>query len=387
MPSFPRRKLLLATTILAAAALAAYVVVRPAAPPSAPPPADMVTVVLDGKTCQPPNLTAPAGRTTFLIRNLGPKTTEWEILQGNMVLEERENIAPGQSQTMTVTLEPGVYDITCSAKSKFIADLRGKLTVTGDASAAKPRPAELIGALAEYRFTVYEEAGELVDKTAALAEAVKAGDVAAARALYAPARVHYERIEPVAELFADLDGAIDSRADDHEKREADPGFTGFHRLEYALWAENSLQGMGVVADKLVADVTELQSRLRALDIPPGRMAGGAALLMEEVAATKISGEEERYSRTDLWDIAANVDGAERIVALLRPLLVKADAPLVERIEGKLVAVRAVLAGYALPESGYRSYDTLTEADRNALRASVTALAEDLSRLRGTLGLD
>jgi iron uptake system component EfeO len=288
---------------------------------------------------------------------------------------------------MTVTLEPGVYDITCSAKSKFIADLRGKLTVTGDASAAKARPAELIGALAEYRFTVYEEAGELVDKTTALAEAVKAGDVAAARALYAPARMHYERIEPVAELFADLDGAIDSRADDHEKREADPGFTGFHRLEYALWVENSLQGMGAVADKLVADVTELQGRLRALDIPPGRMAGGAALLMEEVAATKISGEEERYSRTDLWDIAANVDGAERIVALLRPLLVKADAPLVERIEGKLVAVRAVLAGYALPESGYRSYDTLTEADRNALRASVTALAEDLSRLRGTLGLD
>ena len=349
----------------------------------------VTTVVLDGKTCQPANLTVPAGRNTFLIKNVGPRTIEWEILKGVMVIEERENIRAGQSQTMTVTLEPGTYEITCSPRSKFVADLRGKLEVIAAPGGAptKPTPAEMIGALAEYRFYVFEEVSELMDKTTAFVEAVKAGDVAQAKALYAPARVHYERIEPVAELFSDLDGAIDSRADDHEKAEADPTFTGFHRLEHALWVDGSTKDMEAVADKLLTDVAELQSRVRSLDIPAGKMAGGAALLLEEVAATKISGEEERYSRTDLWDFAANLQGAGKVVDLLRPMLVKLDAPLVDRIDTNMAAVKAVLDRYATPDGGFQTYDKLTDADRAALQGPVTTLAEDLSRLRGTLGLD
>ena len=247
-------------------------------------------------------------------------------------------------------------------------------------------PMELVQPMAHYKAYVAGEVTMLVAETEKFAAAVKAGDLKAAQALYAPTRVHYERVEPIAELFSDLDGSVDSRADDHDQKEKDPGFTGFHRIEYGLFSEQSTAGLEPFADKLVADVKDLQGRIADLTIPPTKMVGGAAGLIEEVAATKITGEEDRYSHTDLWDFQANIDGAAKIVDLLHPLTEKADKPLQDKIDANLETVDAVLAKYRRPDGSFDTYDKLTDADRLALKGPVTELAEDLSKLRGTLGL-
>ncbi|MBE9607197.1 iron uptake system protein EfeO [Acetobacteraceae bacterium H6797] len=252
--------------------------------------------------------------------------------------------------------------------------------------AAPVSPLELAGPIAQYKLYVLSEAKALVEATARFTAAIKAGDLAKAQALYASTRVHYERIEPLAELFSDLDTAIDSRADDHDKAEQDPGFTGFHRIEYGLFAKRNTDGLAPFADKLLADTKELQSRIAGLTTPPEKVVGGAAALIEEVAATKISGEENRYSGADLSDFQANVDGAKKIVDLLRPLLAKADAALLAKVDANFKTVDDILARYRTAD-GFKNYETLTQADRNALQAPITVLAEDLSRLRGTLGLD
>lgn len=258
-------------------------------------------------------------------------------------------------------------------------------TVTAAPSFAAS-PLDLVAPVSEYKIYVSQGVDKLVKDTKVFTDAVKAGDLAKARALYAPTRVSYEMIEPIAELFSDLDGSIDSRADDHEKAEKDPDFTGFHRIEYGLFAQNSTEGLAPFADKLLADVTELQSRIKGLTVPPDKMVGGAAALIEEVAATKISGEEDRYSHTDLWDFQANVDGAKKIVDLLRPLVAKEDKALAEKIDANFATVDTTLAKYRLKDGGFETYDKLSEADRKALAAMVTTLAEDLSKLRGVLGL-
>ena len=261
------------------------------------------------------------------------------------------------------------------------------LVTAAHADQGKPSPLALARPLAQYKIYVMRESDELVAGTRAFTDAVKAGRLDQAKSLYAPTRVHYERIEPVAELFGDLDPAIDSRADDHELKEQDPGFTGFHRLEYGLFAQDSTKGLAPFADKLVADVLTLQARIKALTVPPEKAVGGAAALLEEVAATKISGEEDRYSHSDLWDFKANVDGATKIVDLLRPQTRMADGALSGKIDANLGRVDDILAKYKRPEGGYAIYDKLSEADRRALQGPVTTLAEDLSMLRGTLGLD
>ena len=344
-----------------------------------------VKVTVTDKQCEPMSLTVNAGKTQFLIVNQSQKAQEWEILKGVQVVEERENIAPGFSQKLTANLQPGEYDMTCG----LLTNPKGKLIVKGQATADAAKSEALLSlgtAITDYKAYVTAETAELVKGTKAFTDAVKAGDIEKAKSLYAPTRQHYERIEPIAELFSDLDGSIDAREDDYEKKADDPKFTGFHRLEKALFGDNSVKGMDTYADQLYTDVQELQKRISELAFPPSKVVGGAAGLIEEVAATKISGEEDRYSHTDLWDFQANVDGAQKIVNLLRPQLQKNNAELLGKVDANFKKVDAILAKYRTKD-GYETYDKLTDADRNALKGPITTLAEDLAQLRGVLGLD
>ncbi len=259
------------------------------------------------------------------------------------------------------------------------------LAFAGQALAADPS-LDLVGPLSDYKIFVAENTAQLVTDTEAFVAAIKNGDVEKAKSLFAPTRLSYERIEPIAELFSDLDVSIDARADDYEKAEQDEAFTGFHRIEYGLWSEGTTEGLEGYADRLLADIRELDSRITALTFPPEIVVGGAAVLMEEVAATKISGEEDRYSRTDLWDFDGNFDGAEKIYTLFRPMVEAENADFVTKVDANFKAVDEVLAKYRTAEGGFVSYEELTDADRTVLAAKVNTLAEDLATLRGKLGL-
>ena len=240
--------------------------------------------------------------------------------------------------------------------------------------------------IASYKSYITAEVSALVRDTQVFVDAVKADKLAEAQAAYAPAHQHYERIEPVAELFNDLDGSMDAREDDFEKKAEDPKFTGFHRIEKGLFADKSTSGLAPLADQLIKDTLELQKRVADLKITPKAFVGGTAELIEEVASKKITGEEDRYSRTDLWDFQANVDGAQKIVGLLQPLLVKDDPALHKKIDENFGKVDKILAKYRT-KAGFESYEKLTDKDRLALKGPVTALAEDLSTLRGLFGID
>ena len=252
-------------------------------------------VAVNDEKCDPMEISVPSGQTVFNIQNNSSRKLEWEILKGVMVVDERENIAPGLTDKMTVTLLPGEYEMTCG----LLTNPRGKLTVTDSgfkATADQADMAKLEKPLAEYKVYVQGEAKELVAKTEAFVKAVKAGDIEKAKSLFAATRYHYERIEPIAELFNELDPAIDAREDDFKAGPKDPEFTGFHRIEYALWIEKSTAGVQQTADKLDADVKKLAAEIDALSFPPNKVVGGAAVLVEEVAGSKISGEEDRPPR-------------------------------------------------------------------------------------------
>ena len=343
-----------------------------------------VDVTITDKGCEPNALTVAPGKTSFKVRNASRRAVEWEILKGVDVVEERENMLPGFVQTLTATLQPGNYQITCG----LLSNPKGSLKVEpSSGAAAAPSPMDLVGPLAAYKAYVAGEVDALVASTDRLVDAVKAGNLETAKSLYAPAHARYERVEPVAELFNDLDGSLDSREDQFEKKANDPAFTGFHRIEKGLFADGSTEGLGPLAERLKADVSDLRHRVAGLTITPKAMVGGAANLLEEVGSKKISGEEDRYSRTDLWDFQANLDGAQEIVALLRPLVAPRNPALDTRVGDNFKKVDAILARYRAPGGGFVSYEKLSSEDRMRLKGPVTALAEDLSTLRGTLGIE
>ncbi|ASP17188.1 Imelysin [Neisseria sp. oral taxon 020 str. F0370] len=369
---------------------------KPAAPASgeaaasgaaAAPNADgSINIAVTDTACDPMELTVPSGKTVFNIKNNSGRKLEWEILEGVMVVDERENIAPSLSDKMTVTLMPGTYEMTCG----LLTNPRGKLVVTDSGFKADPAQADmakLAQPLADYKVYVQGEAKLLVEKTEKFAAAVKAGKVDEAKALFADTRVHYERIEPIAELFNELDPAIDSREDDYKEKAKDDAFTGFHRIEHALWVDNKIDDkVKETADKLDKDVKALKAEIDVLSFPPSKVVGGAAALIEEVAGTKITGEEDRYSHTDLSDFQANIDGSQKIVELFRPMIAEKDKALLDTVDANFKQINDILAKYKKGD-GFETYDKLSEADRTQLKAPINTLAEELGKLRGVLGLN
>ena len=261
------------------------------------------------------------------------------------------------------------------------------LTLSPLAAFAATAPLDLVGPVSDYKIYVTEEIAELVTQTQAFTDAINKGDLATAKKLYAPTRVHYESIEPIAELFSDLDASIDSRVDDHEKGVTAEDFTGFHRIEYALFSQNTTKGLETLTAKLNTDVNDLKTRVDGLTFPPEKVVGGAAALLEEVAATKISGEEDRYSHTDLYDFQGNIDGAKKIVDLFRGQIEKQDKAFLAKVDKNFATVDKILAKYKTKDGGFETYDKVKENDRKALVGPVNTLAEDLSMLRGKLGLN
>lgn len=263
----------------------------------------------------------------------------------------------------------------------------GLLHAPLSAFAATQSPLDLVGPVSDYKIYVIENVDQLAVETAKFTDAIKKGDIATAKQLYALTRVYYEAIEPIAELFSDLDASIDSRVDDHEAGVTAEDFTGFHRLEYGLYAQNSTQGLEALADGLLKDVKDLQARIAGLTFPPEKVVGGAAALLEEVAATKVSGEEDRYSHTDLYDFQGNIDGAKKIVDLFRPQIEGQDKAFAVKVDKNFATVEKILAKYKTPDGGFQTYDKVKDNDRKALIGPVNTLAEDLSTLRGKLGLN
>ncbi|GIH48808.1 iron uptake system component EfeO [Microbispora rosea] len=316
-----------------------------------------------------------AGTSTFSITNNGTKVTEFYVYAaGDRVMGEVENIVPGLTREVVVELPAGVYETACKPGMTG-KGIRGPLKVSGE---HKPltEDAKLAEAVASYKRYIKSQSDTLLGKTKEFTEAVKAGDVAKAKELYPVARTYWERIEPVAEVFGDLDPAIDARENDVPDGEE---WTGFHRIEKDLWVKKDVGGDGAIADKLMTDVNTIVTKSATVDLSPVQLANGAKGLLDEVATGKITGEEDRYSHTDLWDFDANLQGSKAAVQALRPVLEERDPELVKTLDAKFADAENALAAHRSGD-GWKLHTELSKDDLKALSDAINALAEPISKV-------
>ncbi len=348
---------------------------------------DEITVTINPHSCEPNALTVPAGHTRFRIVNRSDRAVEWEVLDGVLVLVERENIAPGLSQVISANLSPGDYAITCGLLSNPRGTLHVTPTAASDAAAkARPSMVAFIGPLSEFRVYLSSQGTALINAVTALQQAIEAGDLSQAQALYIPARVAYQRIAPAAQRLAELDKVINARADYFEKREQDPEFVGFHRLEYALFQQRNIEGLAPVAQRLLTDVTQLKQQLLAQSLPPEQLVSIIARNIRNMADVRASsGEEERYSHIDLNGFAANLEVTRKVIDLLRPLLSKSAAALLTQLDTATHALDAELNGLRVTD-GYSRYDSVGADQRTRLADKAKALADALDGIDPALGL-
>ena len=346
-----------------------------------------LTVQATDTECKLSAITAPSGNLTFAVTNGGSQVTEFYLLadDGLRIIGEIENIGPGLSRDLVLRAGPGEYFTAC--KPGMVGDgIRAAFSVTSseEDSAPSGNDAELVEqANRSYQAYVKDQTEQLVAKTTTFVELYKSGKDDEARALYAPARVHWERIETVAESFGDLDPKMDIREADLE-----PGqeFTGWHRIEKDLWPARAEgytpltdRERATYADDLLANTETLDKRIQQLEFTVDQIANGSRGLLEEVATGKVTGEEEYWSRTDLWDFQANVDGARVAFDGLRPILQNKDAELDTQIDKKFVALQGLLDGHRSGD-GFKYYNELSAAEVKQLSDAVNALSEPLSQL-------
>lgn len=396
----------LAVTGLAALALSGCVVNDAATK------ADALTVDATDSTCAVAAAEATSGTVAFDITNSGSEVTEFYLLaeDGLRIVGEVENIAPGASRSLTVTAQPGNYYTLCKPGMVGSGVGRAAFSVTGDAVEVDGPDAELKQQAVDlYAGFVKDQVGSLVPAVKELTDAYLAGDDESAREQFPNVRAFYERIEPVAESLGDLDPRIDYREVDAVAEGLD--WTGFHRIEKDLWepAKDALNSddssawqdwepstdeqRAEFAQLLVDDVQELYDYVHSDDFQSALddqgaagISNGAIGLLDEVANGKITGEEDWWSGTDMWDFAANVEGSEMAYSLVADLAARTDEgkALATEIEDGYAALKADLATYGSLEDGFVTYSELTDDDRRVLTDDINTLAEPLSQLTATI---
>ncbi|MDT0549520.1 MULTISPECIES: iron uptake system protein EfeO [Streptomyces] len=363
------------SAVTAIAAVASLAAVSGCAEKSDAKGSDAIRITASDDKCEVSKTEFPAGHVKLAVENKGSKVTEvYLYAPGDRIVTERENIGSGLKANITAEVKAGTYEIACKPGMKG-RGIRQKVTVTGG-KVAKRNP-KLDSAVADYRTYVQAQADETLPKAQAFADAIKKGDLEAAKKAYAPSRVGWERTEPVAESFGDIDPKVDIREDGLEKGQK---WTGWHRLEKSLWKDKKITAEDkALADQLIKDLKDWQKRVGTADITPTGMANGAKELLDEVQTGKVTGEEERYSHTDLVDFEGNVDGAEKSYQLLKPVAATNAPALTKDLDKQFAAVKKLLDKYREGD-GFVSYDTVGEPKRKELSDAVNALAEPLSQL-------
>ncbi|MFW2176695.1 MULTISPECIES: iron uptake system protein EfeO [unclassified Moraxella] len=281
--------------------------------------------------------------------------------------------------TLTACQKPAETTNTtpASAPASTATGTATSAPTTATASASTASAVDLSKETAEYKAWVTAEIDQLVVGTEKFVTALNAGNVAEAKKLYPLVRMHFERSEPIAESFGDLDPRIDNREADLEQGEK---WTGFHTIEKILWTQNTTKGTEALGKQLIADVKELRAKIPTAEVTGDLMVQGSVDLLNEVSTTKITGEEEIFSKTDLYDFKANIEGAEKIYQILKPKIEAKDPALATTLAERFKAVNDLLAKHQVGTQDFKSYEQLTKDDTKALAEAVNKLGEPLAQM-------
>ena len=309
----------------------------------------------------------------------------------------RRHVAWPVSVAAVALVLSGCSGSTSEGSDSSASETSSTSPASSSSAVAAPNPLADQAAV-EYKAYADGQVDELVGAVKVLTDAVRANDLKAAQDAYAPSRVPWERIEPLAGLVEEIDGLVDSRVDDFSGVD-DPKFTGWHRLEYLLFEKNTTEGGAPYADQLDKDIATLKEQFATVEVKPIDVSNGAAELIEEVSEGKITGEEDRYSKTDLWDFDANMQGAQAAVDKLNPALVEADPALLGKISAGVNSVFDTMRplrrgdGWVLfctendPYPSPRCPEvTVDPPTIDKLKAELAGLSENLSQVSGVLKL-
>ncbi|WP_322974361.1 EfeM/EfeO family lipoprotein [Actinacidiphila epipremni] len=321
------------------------------------------------------------GRQVFDLHNISATASEVYLddPRTGKIYGEVDGLAPGTSRPLTVDLGSGSYAFKC-LENDADAVTGPTVVVAGDVpqgpAAAPVNQHDLIPPTLAYQKWVGQRIGDLAAGTAKLKADIDHGDLAAARTDWLTAHLVYERMGAAYDTFGDADGAINGTAARTPGAVDDPGFTGFHRIEYGLWHGQSAAALRAPAAALDAAVRELQGGWSQQRMDPAAMGLRAHEIIENAEQFELTARTDYGSGTNLATASANIDGTRAILVQLRSLLVP-RYPDVAALDAALDRAQADLAAQH-HGAAWTPVDKLTQAQRERINADFGDLLERLA---------
>jgi iron uptake system component EfeO len=297
------------------------------------------------------------------------------------VLGEVEGLAPGRSRPLVVRLPAGRFAFMCLPQDDD-AVTGPTVKVPGSSTAGTPavlpvNQHDLEPPTLAYQAWVAKQLPGLAQAVDTLRAAVDKGDLAAARSAWLPAHLDYERLGAAYGTFGDLDGSINGTTKGLPGGLSDPGFTGFHRLEYGLWHGQSAAVLRPVAAQLAADVASLRKQWATEQMDPLDLGLRAHEIVENTIQFELTARTDYGSASNLATARANLQGTAETLALLRPLLVP-RMPSLPRIDAAMAAASAELTELGAGRASGVPLASLPTADRERLNAVFGDLVTELA---------
>ncbi|QMU75956.1 EfeM/EfeO family lipoprotein [Streptacidiphilus sp. PB12-B1b] len=349
---------------------------KPAAPQDGYPGLPHTTVDIASDTCGR-GWTAPhTGLQVFDLVGTGPVAADAYLeTAAGAVVGEVESLSPGTTRPFVVRLAAGSYTFQCLPQDE--AAVKGPVVKVAGSGGGSPAVVpvtqqDLIPPTLAYEHWVSTQLPGLVRDVDTLQAAVAHGDLAAARTDWLPAHLDYERLGAAYDAFGPLDGSINGTTQGLPDGLTDPGFTGFHRLEYGLWHGQSASALAPVAATLGKDVRALQAKWPTEQMDPLLLGLRAHEIVENAVQFELTGRTDYGSGSNLATVGANLQGTQEALTLLKPLLSTRMTTL-PQINADMAAAEAELAGL-----GGAPLGSLPTTRREQLNAVFGQLVDDLA---------
>ncbi|MFI1263011.1 MULTISPECIES: EfeM/EfeO family lipoprotein [Streptomyces] len=295
------------------------------------------------------------------------------------VYGETEGIGPGTTRRLRVTLGRGAYAFMCLPDD---ADaVTGPTVRVGGGGRPGPAAApltqhDLIPPALEYQKWVAGGLDDLVGRTGTLRDALDRGDLAGAREAWLSAHLAYERLGAAYGTFGDADQKINGTGAGLPRGDRDPGFTGFHRIEYGLWHGAPAASLRAPAGALLATVRTLRDDWAQERMDPADLGLRAHEILENTVEFELTGRTDYGSGSNLATARANIDGTRAVLSRLHPLLVS-RYPGLRKLDDDLDRTRRLLDGFR-HDGRWTPPDRLDRARREQVNAVFGDLVERLA---------
>lgn len=328
-----------------------------------------------------------SGPKHFVLHNTDTRAGEVLLTDAHSaaVYADAEPIAPGTTADLDITLGAGSYAFRCAMEDESIV-IGPTVRISGSAAGAAPVKAvdqsDLVTATRRYEDYVRKQIPVLARRTATLRSAVRAGDIAAAKRAWLPAHLAYERLGAAYGAFGELDDQINGPPVGLPHGVRDPGWSGFHALEYQLWRGAPQRSMVTTADTLARDVDDLASGFAHAQIEPLELSIRAHEITENALQFELAGRTDFGSGSSLATVRANLDGTATVLAIVMPLLRGRDTELDRVSVGLTRASRDV---DAFDHAGrWVPLDGLDTHSRERIDADISELTELLAPVASIL---